>query len=554
MFRPFLNAVTIYRKEGSQCPPHLAATVTSHGVIHCHPTRRLAATQWSWVLAHCLLHLGLGHHREHADMNSWNQACDEAVGRLLSSIKLGEPPPEYAEVPNGVAGEENKRYAELLARSHFQEVPRDLIFDCGRTSKDFSEMLAHGIRLAVDEAVARAAGVAPEKRRVTQITQARDWFMASYPLLGSLAASFELVEDAEVCRALDIQVAAVDEWEGKIYFNPALKLTPEEVRFVMAHEFLHAGLTHGARCQHRHAYLWNVACDFVINDWLMEMGVGEPPSLGLLYDPELKGKSAEEVYEIIACEARRFSKRGTFRGIGRGDILHPRPDDKNWSDLDDFYRRCLSRGFELHRSCGRGLLPAGLVEAIRALEQPPIPWDVELAHWFDRYFPPIDRLRSYARPSRRQQACPDLPRPSRYLPGGQLDARTFGVVLDTSGSMDSNILGKALGAIAAYASSRDVPLVRLVCCDAAAYDLGYLPAEAIADRLRLRGRGGTVLQPGLDRLHAATDFPPKGPILVITDAYCDRFSVPPGRPHAFLLPPQGHLPFIPRGPVFRISH
>jgi len=38
-----------------------------------------------------------------------------------------------------------------------------------------------------------------------------------------------------------------------------------------------------------------------------------------------------------------------------------------------------------------------------------------------------------------------------------LDARTFGVVLDTSGSMDRQILGKALGAISSYAQTRDVP-------------------------------------------------------------------------------------------------
>ena len=41
----------------------------------------------------------------------------------------------------------------------------------------------------------------------------------------------------------------------------------------------------------------------------------------------------------------------------------------------------------------RGLLPAGLIEEIRALSQPPIPWDVELAQWFDHYFAPLERRR-----------------------------------------------------------------------------------------------------------------------------------------------------------------
>jgi hypothetical protein len=46
----------------------------------------------------------------------------------------------------------------------------------------------------------------------------------------------------------------------------------------------------------------------------------------------------------------------------------------------------------------------------------------------------------------------------------------------------------------------------------------------------VRGRGGTILQPGVDLLQRAPDFPPDGPILIITDAGCDH--VRPRRAHA----------------------
>jgi predicted metal-dependent peptidase len=131
------------------------------------------------------------------------------------------------------------------------------------------------------------------------------------------------------------------------------------------------------------------------------------------------------------------------------------------------------------------------------------------------------------------------------------DGRTFGVVLDTSGSMDRKLLAKALGAIASYALARDVPRVRVVFCDAVAYDEGYLSPEDIADRVRVRGRGGTVLQPGIDLLERAEDFPKDGPLLVITDGACDRLHI--RREHAFLLPEGRHLPFVPKGQVFRVS-
>jgi predicted metal-dependent peptidase len=123
-------------------------------------------------------------------------------------------------------------------------------------------------------------------------------------------------------------------------------------------------------------------------------------------------------------------------------------------------------------------------------------------------------------------------------------------VLDTSGSMERALLAKALGAIASYCFARDVPAARVVFCDAAAYDQGYLRPEAIAESVRVRGRGGTVLQPAIDLLQRAEDFPKSGPLLIITDGKCDRLAI--GREHAFLMPEGASLPFVPRGPVFRL--
>ncbi|MDO7906315.1 hypothetical protein Q5741_07775 [Paenibacillus sp. JX-17] len=251
---------------------------------------------------------------------------------------------------------------------------------------------------------------------------------------------------------------------------------------------------------------------------------------------------------------RAYRKLATFRGVGLGDILPPQQPDwwerQDGVSLDEFYRNAISQGLTYHQEQNRGFLPAGLVEEIRALSQPPIPWDVELAKWFDHYFSPLEKIRSYARASRRQSSTPDIPRPRWVSHEGAEEGRTFAVVLDTSGSMDSKLLGMALGAIASYSLSRDVPLVRVVFCDAIMYDQGYMSPEVIADRITVKGRGGTILQPAIDLLEQAEDFPRNGPLLIITDGYCDRLKV--HREHAYILPKGNHLPFVPRGPVFRI--
>jgi hypothetical protein len=218
----------------------------------------------------------------------------------------------------------------------------------------------------------------------------------------------------------------------------------------------------------------------------LEIGVGEQPA-GLLYDTQFKGLNAESIYDRIVTDIRIFRKLATLRGIGLGDVLF---ENSNWwergegVDLDEFYRRALGQGLTYHHEQGRGYIPASLVEEIRALSHPHIPWDVELANWIDEQFTPLEKVRSYARPSRRQSSTPDIPRPNWVVSQTSLDGRTFGVVLDTSGSMDRSILASALGAIASYSIARDVPAVRVVFCDAEAYDQGYMKPEVLQSRLK----------------------------------------------------------------------
>ena len=180
---------------------------------------------------------------------------------------------------------------------------------------------------------------------------------------------------------------------------------------------------------------------------------------------------------------------------------------------------------------------------------PPIPWNVELGRWFDLHFAPLERRRTYARPSRRQGSTPDIPRP-RYVLGEFPEcSRTFGVVLDTSGSMNARLIGYALGAIASYAAAKEVPFARVVFCDAEAYDAGYLAPEDVAGKVEVKGRGGTILQPGINLLQNAKDFPKDAPILIITDGYVES-NLTVKREHAFLIPRGNHLPFKARGKIF----
>jgi predicted metal-dependent peptidase len=594
LFAPLAYRARVQRTPGNRCPGDGWAVVSSAGMIYAHPTRLGTAEEWAYVLAHCLLHLGFGHFDARANSKEWNDACDWFLLGFLRRIQIGRAPPDMVigsdpPAPSeeriweifrlqgfsvdwqgcGAAGLHTNDMAHEPSRRN-QTSPRRIA--TGTYSEpSWQELFAEGLSQAVAQAVVVASGEYTAGHSVTTpkspAQRARAWFLNHYPLLGALAASFTIVEDAGICQREGISIAAVDPESREIYFspaldasrrgphyNPAFRFSDEEYRFVMAHELLHVGLRHDVRRRGRDPYLWNVSCDYVINSWLVDMKVGTMP-IGALYDAQLAGDSAESIFDRIVTDLRRFRRLATMRGVGVSDILE-RGQPQWWErgagiDLDAYYRGALAQGLTYHQSGGRGYLPLGLIEEIHALAQPPIPWDVELARWFDHYFPPLERVRSYARPSRRQSATPDIPRPRMVPPPDWAEGRTFGIVLDTSGSMDRRLLAKGLGAIASYSLSRDVPAARVVFCDAVAYDQGYMRPEAIAEEDRVRGRGGTVLQPAIDLLQGAPDFPANGPILIITDGKCDRLMIQ--HEHAFLMPEGATLPFVPKGPVFRLS-
>jgi len=570
IFRPIWNYCNIIRSEGTPYPANGLARVSRNADIYCNPKVLAPPKEWARATAHCALHLAMEHFEEKENKMLWNIACDCVIEKFLSDLKFGLPD-LGSNLPPGTNDEEKlyeyflvggvpDMYKNLGTAGNAADMSFDKpqkIFMHTSWSKIFASGLSDAVSYTVSDAARGSDGRC--KYSNTPAGRAKSWFISNYPLLGAIAAEFSTIENRDICMRMGISVAAVSCTMREIYINPAAMLSSEELRFVTAHELLHAALRHDIRHEWRDPYLWNVACDFVINGWLTEMRIGERPT-DVLYDEEFKGLSAEDIYERIVTDMRKYRKLATLRGIGVGDMLPPDSGTVDGGDsqgglgvnLDDFYRRALAQGLEYHQGRGRGFLPAALIEEIRALAHPPIKWDVDLARWFDEYFSPIEKHRSYARPSRRQSSTPNIPRPNYVFRQDALDGRTYGVILDTSGSMDRKLLATALGAIASYSIVRDVPAVRLVFCDADAYDQGYVKPEDIADTVQVKGRGGTILQPGIDLLKEADDFPKDAPILIITDAECEDRLLLYGREHAFLITDGAKLPFIPKGKVFRM--
>lgn len=395
------------------------------------------------------------------------------------------------------------------------------------------------------------------KKRDTLSFKAKQWFVTHYPLLSSLASTFDVIEDIEVAKRLDVEIGAVNAAEKVIIINPLANLNEQGMRFVIAHEILHVALDHQRRRMGRDAYMWNLANDFIINHWLVEMGIGIPPD-NIYLDKSLAGKSSDEIYLMIAQDVRLKKKMGTLKNTESGangttrdcDMLGD--DPRYFAEFADACKSALLRGMFLHQSLGRGLLPADLEEEIRAINQPPIPWQVELAQWIAEKFPLEESKRTYSRPSRRQSSTPDIARARYVRPDDEKNTRTFGVVMDTSASMDRKLLAQCLGAVASYSAAQEVKYIRLVFCDAQPYDEGYVSVDSLSQKVMVKGRGGTQLQPAINYLENAQDFPDDAPILILTDGWIEE-DLSVKREHAYLVPNRLYLPFMPKGKVFEFK-
>ena len=292
---------------------------------------------WTFVLAHQLLHLGLGHGpgRLGRDPKAWNLACEHAADNMLYAFKIGHAPHDF-EVDLAFANQREEDIYEMLvgdkpAMEGFKTyagarrpdmVTRPLVtqadysyspYGRAKPRRDWDGLLAEGIREAVEDAVEEAAetlGQADaDKRKVWRPGElARRWVLSEMPLLGAVAAHMTLVADEAVCDRMDISIAAVNAYLGEIYFHPRRGLSNQEIIFVYAHELLHAALLHHTRQRGRDPWVWNIACDFVINDWLIEMGVGQFPYRRRAVRPRAL-KACRRTKSTTCCCASRAARK-----------------------------------------------------------------------------------------------------------------------------------------------------------------------------------------------------------------------------------------------------
>lgn len=212
----------------------------------------------------------------------------------------------------------------------------------------------------------------------------------------------------------DCDTAATDGM--RIYFGPAFleKLTDSELDFILMHEILHVVLQHCMRTGKRDDFMFNVACDIVVNSNIMKSNNDDVKSITLHEFGESMhtapdGKegseySAEQVYDLLRV---KYPMNGNDSLMADADSSGKGTwdDHSHWGDVDDpslsdvWRKRLLDAGEAISirdPSNERGMIPLCARRLIDELRNPQTDWRTILNEFVkeeitDYSFNPPDR-------------------------------------------------------------------------------------------------------------------------------------------------------------------
>ena len=355
-----------------------------------------------------------------------------------------------------------------------------------------------------------------DQATLDRITRGLRMVTVAFPHLSGLAAAVRVAIDDSV-PTMGIFAS------GRLVANAAFtaKLSANDLHFVLAHELMHLALRTHDRAVGSGQLEFNYAHDYIINDMLRHaFNVATIPAGGLDM-PGARDRTAEDIVLEMRRKADTTQSRTQVWGgvivtirqaMGAGPSSSGKAGDVLDAELElemfpeaaeeqaartQAMRDLAAKGMAMAKALGlmrgRGADSGGTTQNVRALRGlHSTPWQIAIQRWFEGVTP---GERTFTRASRRGAERTDI-----VMPGRHRHSLTLNVILDTSGSMASD-LPLALGAIADFCEATGIDDIRVVQCDTAVTsDEMLTPGELAEDQVT--GYGGSDLTPALKALAA----------------------------------------------------
>lgn len=339
--------------------------------------------------------------------------------------------------------------------------------------------------------------------------------LVEHPYFGTLASALEIIpnDNIETFSSQDNRFEYRDD-----FFKT---LNEGEISFALANAAMHTILSHPARRSSRSPWLWHMACDHAINGMLIDNGF--TPPIKITYEERFAHKYAEEIYEILKDEITH-------------DEMNDRDSDGRRTDetLDEKLRSAQNEQLAqnaLEKADSMGSLPEGLERLIPLTRRGRVDWRSELRDCIGGYYisdfaiiPPSKKL-LYS---------------GIYLPGATSRHLELAIAIDSSGSVDEDLLGQFIAEIESITELFGSYTITLLVCDDRIRSMDkFMNGEALT--YTLIGGGGTDFTPVFETV-ASWMHPPKV-LLYFTDL---DGKFPPYEPHydtLWITPQSLEVPF-----------
>lgn len=318
-----------------------------------------------------------------------------------------------------------------------------------------------------------------------KLSQAKAKLLVDYPYFGTLASKLELVinDDLESFRSNGLKLEYREE-----YLN-ALDLS--EIAFILANGAMHSVLAHDIRKKNRSGWLWQMATDIAINDMLLQNGLDMP--YGAQYRERFSGMYAEEIYAALKDDILRDDEDLEYEADEEDDVQNRDQESKSSQEVLEEEILCEILLAEeaislLASTMQNGEAPASIERFFDLNFSSKMNWRELLREAIDRYFRDDYTMMP---PSKK------LLYEGIYLPSNTSETFRLVIAVDTSGSIDEELLSLFLSEVNFIMEAAQNYVIDLLVCDDKIHSHSTFYSGDILT-CDLKGGGGTDFRPVFD--------------------------------------------------------
>ena len=290
------------------------------------------------------------------------------------------------------------------------------------------------------------------------------------------------------------------------------ELTMDQRITVLLHESWHVARLHMLRQGNRDNTLWNIACDYRINNDLQKEGYNIESINGLInYNFDNPNLSEEEIYEKLKQYSNQLPKQmlgGDIKDPSNSPLNEGEDSSRDSSSVRSEIIGTVVEASQIARMSDPGAIPGDASTIINTFLKPVLPWEKLLENFFNDM---IKEDYSWKRPNKR---FTDIYMPAINEEEGRLEHLAF--FMDTSASISDDQLKRFNSEVKYIQETYQPKKLTIIQFDTRIHSIQTYNEEQKFKSISCEGRGGT----DLSEVHAYIVKNKPTASVIFTDLWC----------------------------------